>query len=142
MTLSSTFLRAYPEAYINQEGYIIVGKTRMTIYHPTMNFLIRGYRGFKTTNDESEQIIYGVYPCNEHVGEDGDTWISSDRTPTYTKIVSVEDYNALLKQCMTSGFQVLTCDASTSRELLNAPKINTDLQSNLDRLALERTLNA
>lgn len=140
MSLTPTFLNAYPEAYINQDGYIVVGTTRMTIYHPTMNFLIRGYRGFKTQDDELEQIIYGVYPCNEHIGEDGDTWISSDRTPTYTKIVSVDDYNALLKQCMSNGFRVLNCDASTSRELVHKEAMDTELQAQLDRVSLERTL--
>ena len=141
MTLSQSFLNAYPGAYIDADGFIIVRRTRCSIYHPVQNFLIRGWVGFKSQNDEAEQIIYSIYPCNEHQGRDGDTWISSDRKPTFTTIVSTVAYNAMLKECMESGYQVLNVDASTCRDLVNDSVVDSSLQHGLDKIALERSLS-
>ena len=141
MTLSQSFLAAYPGAYIDSDGFIIVRRTKCSIYHPVQNFLIRGWVGFKSQDDAHEQIIYSIYPCNEHQGRDGDTWISSDRTPTFTTIVSTVAYNAMLKECMQVGYKVLNVDASTCRDLVNDSVVDSSLQHGLDKIALERSLS-
>lgn len=140
MTLSANFLRAYPDAYIREDGYIVVRETKGSVYHPTLNFLIRGWVGFKSEDDEREQIIYSIYPCNTAINEHGE-WVASDRTPTYTNIVSTDEYNRMIKECFDNGFRILKVDASTNRDLITTDTPNADLQPNLDRIALERTLN-
>lgn len=141
MQLSQQFLSVYPDAYIDN-GFVVVAR-RGAVYHPTQRMMIRWDRGFVDhINDENELIRYQVYPCDVHTSPNGDTWVSSDRAATFTKVVSTDDFNQLMAQCQQAGYQILRCDASTDPSLVNSQEPDDQLQSVCDRMAVARTMKA
>ena len=67
------------------------------------------------------------------------TVVWHDREATFTKVVSVEEFNTLMKSCQTVGYRVLKCNASTDRQLINRP-VDPTIQAFYDRMSLARTL--
>jgi hypothetical protein len=138
--LSAQFLRHYPDAYIDN-GFVVV-KHGKAVYHPGQRMMIRWDRGFNDhINDEHELIRYGVYPCDVHTSPNGDTWVSNERVATFTKVITVDDFNQLMAQCQQSGYVVLHSDASTDPTLVSA-KADAELQSECDRFRVARTMKA
>ena len=138
--LTEQFLRHYPDAYVDN-GFVVV-KRGKAVYHPGHRMMIRWDRGFTDhINDENELIRYGVYPCDVHTSPNGDTWVSNERVATFTKVITVDDFNQLMAECQQSGYVLLRCDASTDPTLVSA-EADAQLQSECDRMAIARTMKA
>ena len=140
-TLSNRFMTAYPDAYVDQ-GFTVVKRGRV-VYHPTQRMMIRWDRGFNDpVNDDNELIRYGIFPCDVHTSRGGDEWVSNERVATFTKVVSVDEFNTMMASCMQAGYQLLQTDASTDPTLVNTEEPDAQLQSVCDRLRFQRSMRA
>ena len=139
--LSDSFLRHYPDAYVDND--FVVTKRGRAVYHAGQRMMIRYDVGFSDpVNDEYTSIRYSVYPCDVQTTRSGDQWIASDRNPTFTTVVSVETFNALMVDCQNAGYRVLHCDASTDPRLVSSDTPDERLQSVCDRARCQRMMRA
>ena len=137
ITLTQSFLDAYPDAFVDND-FVVVSPLK-SAYHSGQRMMIEWERGFNDpVNDVNELIRYQIYPCDV-IGE----WISHDRKATFTKVVTVEEFNELAKDLMKAGYKMFRCDASTKRRLVNADgPTSAKTQAGLDRLSFARTMKA
>ena len=146
ITLTKRFLRAYPDAYVDND-FVVVSTRIKAVYNGQQRMMIRWSRGFNDpVNDPEELIRYTVHPCDVHTSMAGDSWVSHDRTPTFTKVVSVTQFNQLMSECQQNGYTFLKCDASSDRRMVNltpttpaATQRTQDTQNMLNALCVQRS---
>ena len=137
ITLTQKFLDAYPDAFVDND-FVVISPLK-AVYHGGQRMMVEWERGFNDpVNDDNELIRYQIYPCDVH-GE----WISHDRRATFTKVVTVEEWNALAQDLMKSGYKMFQCDASTKRRLINSDSPTSEkTQASLDRISFVHTMKA
>ena len=141
ITLSNQFISAYPDSYVDND--FVVTKRCGAVYHPTQRFMVRWDRGFSDpVNDEYELIRYTVYPCDIHEAPNGDQWVSNERTATFSKVLTVAEFNQFSKELQQNGYLLLHVDASTDPSLVTSDKSDAELQSYCDRARFQRSMRA